>query len=100
MTRKVHRDDTAEVAAARKRLDDACKQVAKVLDDGERDPRWNETQELESAAIALGRLLRQEPQPSTTDVFAETRRQPAAGEVLPRHQRASWARGKTAHDVE
>lgn len=27
------------------------------------------------------------------------RRMPLANEVLPRHQRASWARGQTVHDV-
>lgn len=27
------------------------------------------------------------------------RRMPLANEVLPRHQRATWARGKTVHDV-
>jgi hypothetical protein len=28
------------------------------------------------------------------------RRRSLANEVLPRHQRASWARGKTVHDAE
>jgi hypothetical protein len=28
------------------------------------------------------------------------RRMPGANEVLPRHQRASWARGKTVYDQE
>ena len=28
------------------------------------------------------------------------RRMPFANEVLPRHQRATWARGRTVHDAE
>lgn len=47
-----------EITLARARLDKACVTVATRLDDGERDPTWHETQELENAAIALGRLLR------------------------------------------
>jgi hypothetical protein len=70
MPRKIHREDTAVVAAARKRLDAACIQVAKVLDEGERDPRWAESQELEAAAIELGRLLRTAPQAAAVDIFA------------------------------
>lgn len=58
MTRKVHRDDTPQVAEARRRLDAACVVIAGILDEGERDPRWTESQELEAAAIELGRLLR------------------------------------------
>ena len=45
------------VPAARKRLDEACQKVAAVLDGGDRDPTWHESQELEAAAIELGRLL-------------------------------------------
>ena len=33
------------------------------------------------------------------DVPRSMRRLPLANEVLPRHQRATWARGKTVHDV-
>ncbi len=36
MPRKVHRDDTGPIAAARKRLDAACMNIANVLDTGER----------------------------------------------------------------
>lgn len=71
MARKIHREDSPEVAAARKRLDAACVVVAKVLDEGERDPRWAESQELEAAAIELGRLLQRKPKASEADVFAE-----------------------------
>ncbi len=70
MPRKIHREDTADVAAARLRLDAACKQVAKVLDEGDRDPRWAESQELEAAAIELGRLLRGPVRVSKADIFA------------------------------
>lgn len=70
MPRKIHREDSPEVAAARKRLDAACIQVAKVLDEGERDPRWAESQELEAAAIELGRLLRSPVRQSGADIFA------------------------------
>ena len=58
MTRKIHRDDSPEVAKARERLDAACIHVSAILDEGERDPRWGESQELENAALELGRLLR------------------------------------------
>jgi len=75
MTRRVHRDDTPDVAQLRARLDRACITVATVLDGGERDPTWGESQELESAAIELGRALQQKPRRSTADVFV--------GKVLP-----------------
>jgi hypothetical protein len=75
VTRKVHRDDAPAVAAARKRLDAACITVARVLDGDERDPTWGETQELEAAAIELGRALQRKPKASTADIFA--------GEVAP-----------------
>jgi hypothetical protein len=65
MARKIHSTNhvkqkpTADhVAAARRRLDTACVQVSVVLDGGIRDPNWHETQELENAAIELGRMLR------------------------------------------
>ncbi len=45
------------IRAARKRLDAASKLVASILDRGYRDPTWPESQELENAALALGRLL-------------------------------------------
>lgn len=45
------------VPAARRRLDMAAKRVAAVLDDGIRDPTWHEAQDLENAALELGRLL-------------------------------------------
>jgi len=61
MTRKVHRDDSPELARARERLDAACVHVSSILDEGERDPRWSESQELEAAALELGRLLRASP---------------------------------------
>ena len=37
--------------------------------------------------------------PGRRDVSAAMRRVPLANEVLPRHQRATWARGKTVHDM-
>jgi hypothetical protein len=37
--------------------------------------------------------------PTRLDDHRPTRRMPFANEVLPRHQRATWARGKTVHDV-
>lgn len=46
-----------EIDKARARLDLACRRVAAVLDAGERDPIWSESQELEESALALGRLL-------------------------------------------
>lgn len=41
---------------ARDRLDKASRAVAALI-DSEIDPGWHESQELENAAIALGRLL-------------------------------------------
>lgn len=38
--------------------------------------------------------------PSSREVPPEFRRTPVANEVLPRHQRATWARGKTVYDAE
>lgn len=43
--------------AARDRLDKACKLFAAIVDAGDRDPLWVETQEFEAAALELGRLL-------------------------------------------
>lgn len=40
------------------RLKAAAIVVADILDAGERDPRWAESQELEAAAIAYGRAAR------------------------------------------
>jgi len=37
--------------------------------------------------------------PARLDVPCVMRRIPFSNEVLPRHQRATWARGKTVHDV-
>ena len=45
------------VKKARKRLDEAAMTAARILDGNERDPTWHETQELENAALDLGRLL-------------------------------------------
>lgn len=36
--------------------------------------------------------------PARLDDQRPSRRMPFANEVLPRHQRATWARGKTEHD--
>jgi len=38
--------------------------------------------------------------PARSDMPGVMRRMPLSNEVLPRHQRATWARGKTVHDVE
>lgn len=46
-----------KIAAARVRLDVASCRVAAILDAGDRDPVWAESQELENAALELGRLL-------------------------------------------
>lgn len=47
------------------RLKKAAVAVADVLDAGERDPTWAETQELENAAIAYGRAVRVASPPIT-----------------------------------
>lgn len=49
------------------RLKRAAIVVADILDEGERDPRWAESQELEAAAIAYGRAVR-----NTTSAVAGT----------------------------
>ncbi len=38
--------------------------------------------------------------PPRLDAHEPTRRSPMAGEVLPPHQRASWARKMTVHDLQ
>lgn len=43
---------------ALERLKRASIVVADILDAGERDPTWHESQELEEAAIAYGRAVR------------------------------------------
>lgn len=50
---------------ALERLKKASVAVADVLDAGERDPTWAESQELEEAAIAYGRAVRPAPAPAT-----------------------------------
>jgi hypothetical protein len=37
--------------------------------------------------------------PPSREPLLPSRRMPVAGEVLPRHQRATWARSKTIYDV-
>lgn len=54
------RHDEAEL---RRRLDTACMTVAAILDGGDRDPTWCESQELENAALELGRLLNKRRKP-------------------------------------
>jgi hypothetical protein len=49
-------DRAASIRAARKRLDKASMIVAALIDN-DIDPPWCDSQELENAAIALGRLL-------------------------------------------
>ena len=39
-------------------------------------------------------------QPPRLAVHESSRRSPMAGEVLPPHQRASWARKMTVHDLQ
>lgn len=48
---------SSAIMKARDRLDHASIVVAGILDAGDRDPTWHESQELENAALALGRLL-------------------------------------------
>ena len=38
--------------------------------------------------------------PASREDTRRSRRAPIANEVLPRHQRATWARGKTAYDTD
>lgn len=51
-------------AAVLERLKRAAIVVADVLDAGERDPTWHESQELEEAAIAYGRAVRASLRPA------------------------------------
>lgn len=56
-----------------KRLRAAAILVSEILDDGERDPRWAETQELENAAIAYGRACRRLSESTETAGIRATR---------------------------
>jgi hypothetical protein len=49
---------------------------------------------------ALYKLVIDISSPAQRELPAVIRRRPLAGEVLPPHQRVSWARGKTVFDVE
>lgn len=69
MPRKVHREDPPHIAIARKRMDAACIVIANVLDGGDRDPTWAESQELENAGIALGRALQAPDTSCSADPF-------------------------------
>ncbi len=51
-----------DLKAALVRLAAAAVVIADILDAGERDPRWSESQELEAAAIEYGRAVRKEKQ--------------------------------------
>ncbi len=48
----------SRTATALARLRIACVEVSRILDGGQRDPRWSETQELENAALEYGRAIR------------------------------------------
>ena len=65
--------------AALERLKRAARVVADILDAGERDPTWGESQELEEAAIAYGRGTRVQEANSTSGDA------PARNHVLQRH---------------
>jgi hypothetical protein len=54
---------------------------------------------VEEMHIALFQLALDITSPARLDDHRPTRRMPFANEVLPRYQRATWARGKTVHDV-
>lgn len=41
----------------RARVELAAMKLAAILDEGERDPTWHESQELENSALELGRFL-------------------------------------------
>jgi hypothetical protein len=45
------------------RLKSAAIVIADILDAGDRDPRWSESQELEAAAIEYGRAVRKQAKP-------------------------------------
>lgn len=53
----------------------------------------------EAMHAALFQLVLDIVSPARLDVPCSMRRMPLANEVLPRHQRATWARGKTVHDA-
>lgn len=58
---RVHRKQTSRklgTSPELERLKKAAITVADILDAGERDPTWDESQELEEAAIAYGRACR------------------------------------------
>lgn len=55
--REIHRQDCACESCALARLTKAARIVAAILDAGKRDPRWSETEALETAAIAYGRAV-------------------------------------------
>jgi hypothetical protein len=48
---------------------------------------------------ALYQLALDIASPGRLDDHRPMRRMPLANEVLPRHQRATWARGTTVHDA-
>lgn len=54
---------------------------------------------IEEMHAALYQLAIDIRAPARLDDHRPTRRMPLANEVLPRHQRATWARDKTVHDV-
>ena len=53
----------------------------------------------EELHTALFKLALDIVSPARLDDHRPMRRMPFANEVLPRHQRATWARGKTEHDT-
>jgi hypothetical protein len=55
---------------------------------------------VEDLSAALFQLVLAVVSPGRLDVPSSLRRTPAANEVLPRHQRATWARAMTEYDVE
>lgn len=55
---------------------------------------------LDEIHAALFQLALDIVTPSSREVPRDLRRRPLANEVLPRHQRASWARSKTIYDAE
>lgn len=56
--------------------------------------------EREEVSLLLYQLAIDVMKPPALTVPAVFRRAPGSGEVLPRHQRATWAREKTVHDAE
>ena len=67
-----------------KRLRAAAILVSEILDGGERDPRWAETQELETAALEYGRACRKQSLELTKIAGAR-----ANGSTTPRSPRSS-----------